>query len=347
MRKRVVIEALALRHKPCGLREFTGQVCLRLARHSHPSVALTFIVPPRMSGCFGNDVDYIEAGPVKARMLRRLPLVKADLFHALHQLCLVKNLPGARNKLLTIHDINFAHTRKGRRYKAAEARFLYRLGHATHLSFISSYARDDVAAHFPNRLPSRVIYNGVTRPDIADARPPQTLSGMTRPFLLHLSSLVPYKNPHLLVEMMDSLPDRTLVIAGQNHNAALEQMAAKRGNVIMAGPVNDRERAWLYANCEAFLFPSMAEGFGLPPLEAMLAGKPVFLSNLTSLPEIGGNAAFYWNDLTPSVMARELQEAMANPPSADVMRLQARQFSWDLAADMYFQYYLDILNTQR
>ena len=55
--------------------------------------------------------------------------------------------------------------------------------------------------------------------------------------------------------------------------------------VIIAGPVSADDKNWYYANCEAFAFPSLAEGFGLPVIEAMNHGKPVFLSRLTALPE--------------------------------------------------------------
>lgn len=343
MMKKVIVEALALGFNPCGLREFTLQICSRLARKSHPGLSMTFIVPPGMSGCFGSGVDYIEAGGIKARLLRRLPLLKADLFHALHQLCLVKHLHGVPNRLLTIHDINFAHTRSGRKYKASEGRFLYRLDHATHVSFISRYAHDDVASRFPFNLPWRIIPNGVTPPDFDSAKRPEALPHGVNGFLLHLSSLAPYKNPKLLVEMMDYLPGRTLVIAGYCKDAMLAAMVAKRSDVIMLGPVTDSERTWLYANCEAFLFPSLAEGFGLPPLEAMLAGKPVFLSTATSLPEVGGDVAFYWPELRPAEMAQVLESKLQNPPDASVLRRQAAQFNWDVAAGSYFQYYLDIL----
>lgn len=340
-RKRIVIEALAAGYIPCGLREYAFQVCPRLLRMKPDWMELVFIVPPGMSGCFGSGAAYIEAGTLKAKLMRRLPMVKADLFHALHQICMVKTLPGVERQLVTVHDINFVHTKTGRSYRHAEGRFLSRVASATHLAFISRFAAEDVAARFPYRQPARVIYNGVTPPDVSRQCRPAGVPGGS--FLLHLSSLDEYKNARLLVKMMDNLPHRRLVIAGNCKDERLAEMVLKRKNVFMVGRVSEEEKTWLYSNCDAFLFPSRAEGFGLPPLEAMHLGKPVFLSTLTSLPEIGGNVACYWPDLEPKAMARELERGLADPSSPEALRLHACQFRWDNTARAYIDYYSDIL----
>lgn len=339
--KRIVIEALAAGYIPCGLREYAFQVCPRLIELKPDWMQLAFIVPPGMSGCFGPGADYIEASDFKAKLMRSVPMVKADLFHALHQICTVKSLPGVNRQLVTVHDINFAHTKTGRSYRHARGRFESRIARASHLAFISRFAAEDVAAHFPYTRPSRVIYNGVTPPDAASAvRPAGVPNGE---FLLHLSSLDEYKNARLLVQMMDLLPQQTLVLAGNCKDSELPQMVAERKNVVLLGRVSDQEKAWLYANCTAFLFPSKAEGFGLPPLEAMHFGKPVFLSTLTSLPEIGGNQAYYWPELRPGAMAAELERRLAEPQNPQARILHARQFSWDTTARAYIDYYTDIL----
>lgn len=340
-RKRIVVEALAAGLIPCGLREYAFQVCPRLIKLKSDWMDLVFIVPPGMSGCFGPGAEYIEAGTLKAKLMRTVPTVKADLFHALHQICTVKRLPGVEKQLITIHDINFFHTKHGRSYRHAEGRYLSRVACATHLAFISRFAAEDVAEHFPYDQPARVIYNGVTAPDIERAvRPAGVPDGE---FLLHLSSLDEYKNVRLLVSMMDFLPERRLVIAGNCKDSELKALVDRCDNVFMIGRVSDEEKTWLYANCTAFLFPSRAEGFGLPPLEAMHLGKPVFLSTLTSLPEIGGNHAYYWPTLEPGTMAAEFVKKISKEQNPEARKIHARQFSWDTTARAYIDYYNDIL----
>jgi len=340
--KKIVIEALAAGYIPCGLREYAFQVCTRLVRRKPGRMRFAFIVPPGMSGCFGQGAEYIEANELKARLLRTLPLIKADLFHSLHQICKVKTLPGVSHRLMTVHDVNFVHTKHGRSYRHAEGRFLSRLHKATHLAFISRFVAGDVAARFPYAQPSRVIYNGVTPPDVtAEKRPDNVPDG---PFLLHLSSLDAYKNVRLLVEMMNFLPERTLVLAGNCKDSKLPAMIAGHGNIVMIGRVSEEEKTWLYNHCDAFLFPSKAEGFGLPPLEAMHLGKPVFLSTLTSLPEVGGREAYYWPELEPQAMARQLTARLSEPQDPEALRRHAQQFSWDRTADEYLKYYAEILS---
>ncbi len=339
--KKIVIEALAAGLIPCGLREYAFQVCTRLIKIAPDWMRLTFIVPTGMGGCFGTGADYIETNEFMAKVMRRVPMVKADFFHALHQICTVKHLPGVEKQLMTVHDINFIHTKSGRSYKHAEGRFLSRMRYSTHLAFISRFVAEDVAEHFPYSQPSRIIYNGVTPPDLKhQVKPVQAPAGN---FLLHLSSLDEYKNARLLVEMMDYLPDRTLVLAGNCKDSKLPEIAANRSNVIMVGKISEQEKSWLYNNCDAFLFPSRAEGFGLPPLEAMALGKPVFLSTLTSLPEIGGNVAYYWPVLNPTNMADFLNNKLRGNVNADLLKRHALTFSWDRTAEEYIKYYGEIL----
>lgn len=79
-------------------------------------------------------------------------------------------------------------------------------------------------------------------------------------------------------------------------------------NVSLLGTVSEEEKVWLYANCEAFLFPSLLEGFGLPVIEAMQFGKPVFSSEETSLKEIGGNFSYFWKNFNPYDMKQLIDE---------------------------------------
>lgn len=341
--KRIVIEATAMGYVPCGVREYTRQLCPRIISRRPDEFQLSFIVPPGFAGCFGTatGVDYLEAGAIKIDVLKYTRFLKADLFHAMHQLCKVWKIPAARRTLLTVHDINFLHTRTGAKLRRATRRFEKRLDTATDLCFISRFVEKDVREHFPTDLPARVIYNGVTPPDPSSGvRPTAAPDGK---FLYHLSSLERYKNPHLLIEMMDYLPDRTLVMAGVRCSD-YEAMASGRKNVVLLGRVSDEENVWLYDNCEAFLFPSKAEGFGLPPIEAMHLGKPVFLSDLTSLPEVGGRAAHYWHNLEPKKMAEIVESGLQEENNAEAIIRQASRFSWDACAEAYVQYYKDILS---
>ena len=123
----------------------------------------------------------------------------------------------------------------------------------------------------------------------------------------------------------------------------LLQQRAVTDRVIMPGEVSDGDRQWLYEHCEAFLFPSLTEGFGFPVLEAMQCGKPVFMSRATSLPEIGGECGFYFGSYDGRHMAEVFTTGMklfqSDPTFPDRCRRQADSFTWRTAAEKYAALY--------
>ena len=268
-----------------------------------------------------------------------------------HQYCLFKSLNCARHKLLTIHDINFMYEKKGSKRQRAIRRFQRKIDRADHINYISSFTRNDVRKYFHIDLPERVIYNGATDLSGLRAERPARFSDLPEGFLFHISSLRPKKNVALLVDMMRHLPHERLVIAGDwqsGYGQMLQQKIAglPTRNIVMLPNVSEAEKAWLYSACKAFLYPSLCEGFGLPPIEAMYFGKPVFLSTLTSLPEIGGKEAFYWDTLLPLPMAERVETALSafSPAQkSEALKRNAARFDWDTCARQYIQYYLEIL----
>ncbi len=111
----------------------------------------------------------------------------------------------------------------------------------------------------------------------------------------------------------------------------------------MPGPIDEATKWWFYAHCEAFLFPSLLEGFGIPVVEAMAFGKPVFSSSLTSLPEVGGSEAIYFPSFDAETVVetfREGMEAYRNDPGMpERLRRQSQQFRWEIAAATYWNLY--------
>jgi glycosyltransferase involved in cell wall biosynthesis len=112
--------------------------------------------------------------------------------------------------------------------------------------------------------------------------------------------------------------------------------------LIFTGAISENDKQWYYANCNAFVFPSLSEGFGLPLVEAMHFGKPIFISNATSLPEIAGDAAYIFPDFDPQHMQAMLEAGMkdftANNRAEKVMA-RAALFNWDEAAQAYLNIY--------
>lgn len=356
MSRLVTIEAYALRLPYCGFVEFVTQLGRGIARRSRElaeqyDLRFRFVVPKGMAGVFGIDVDYIEVTDADKPTIEKRTDWQSDLYHVPTQYSTFRHMRRCRAKLVTVHDVNFVHNKRGLSLLVNWLRVRSRIRSADYLAFISRYAMADTLAHYKLSAPRRVIYNGVT--DTMAATESTPVDGLQPGrFLLHLSNMQSNKNVDLLVQMTDYLPASLgpLVLAGAWAHASerLRHLAAERPDrVIVVGSVSEAQKIWLYRSCRAFLFPSQCEGFGLPPLEAMSAGRPAFLSGLTSLPEVGGDAAFYFHTLEPEIMAADVVNGLAHfdadPYAAARCRTQALQFNWDQCVDGYIRYYCDIL----
>ena len=108
------------------------------------------------------------------------------------------------------------------------------------------------------------------------------------------------------------------------------------------GRITEKEKSWYFNHCRAFAFPSVSEGFGLPVVEAMSCGKPLFLSELTALPEIGGDVSFYFKDFNPLHMQQVFDAGMLSYITKDMavkIRERSRHFCWHRAARQYLEVY--------
>lgn len=355
------IDAERLRDLNSGL----GQVCLHLGRElvrqQPPGWKLTFLVPNRQTGVFGSGVDYVEAW-----WLRKLWIAgQYDVWHCLHQDS--SYLPwagwpraGQGKLMLTIYDLNFLEradystAKKNRKL----ARLQRKIDRSSLLTAGSGYTAQVVRDHLhvPESLPFPVVHTGVA---VDPAKTPAELpadspihSFTESPFLFFVGVIHPKKNVHTLLPLLEAFPDYRLVLAGPDgHPYAqhIREQAQKLGvadRLLMPGAVDEPTKLWLYAHCEAFLFPSLSEGFGLPVAEAMTFGKPVFISNLTSLPEVGGQEAYYFNDFEPESMAKVLHDGLhdfgQNPLRQERMKKRAAGFSWPDVAGQYWKLYREL-----
>ena len=155
--------------------------------------------------------------------------------------------------------------------------------------------------------------------------------------------------------MLVHLPEIHLVLAGKNttnYAKDLQQLIEKhalRDRIIITGKISEVDKYYYYKNCLAFVFPSLREGFGIPPIEAMAFGKPVFLSNKSSLPEIGGPHAFYWEHFEPKHMATVFQDGInryTNDKENYRQKYQqhAASYNWKNTAKKYIEVYKELLS---
>ena len=346
----------ALQHWHDGLGEVSRQLGLALAQQA-PALRdklgwrLHFHMPQQFHGVFGNEVGYL--GTHTTQRWLHLRACRFALWHHIHQHIRLRAPLGTLRQVETVHDLNFLHLKQGAKVDRYRQRLKARLQRRDAVVAITHHVAADIARELaPLTTPVHVIHNGVT--DLSTA-PQQAVEGLDAPgqppFLLHISRMAPSKNIVALLALAAAWPDQTLVLAGasSDYSAAVQRQVAEQrlSNVRIHLDISEAQKAWLYAHCSGFIFPSLTEGFGLPPLEAMHFGKPVFLSRLTSLPEIGGTVAHYFDSFDGQAMRQVVQAGVADHAKfnrAGVLRAHARQFSWHECAADYLAQYRQLLN---
>jgi glycosyltransferase involved in cell wall biosynthesis len=177
--------------------------------------------------------------------------------------------------------------------------------------------------------------------DSGAARAAVTSYGITRPFVLFVSSLWPYKNCDGLLRAWalarHELGNRQLVVVGsardQEYLASLRSLAGELGiteDVVFTGGVPLEETVTFYRAADAFVYPSLNETFGLPILEAMACGCPVVTSDTSAMPETAGGAAVLSDPKDPASIARAIAEAVGSGRDSlrDLGLARAHQFTW-------------------
>ncbi|CAA9367811.1 MAG: hypothetical protein AVDCRST_MAG68-5457 [uncultured Gemmatimonadetes bacterium] len=168
-------------------------------------------------------------------------------------------------------------------------------------------------------------------PSLEDARERVGAYGIASPFVLSVATLSPHKNLRRLVEAFalvssGPLSGRTLVLVGKpgrgNELGALHDTIAAlglQGRVVLPGYVPDHDLPAFYRAAELYVFPSLYEGFGLPLLEAGACGTPVAAARAGALPEVGADAAVYFDPYDPADIARAMTDIVASPALRGVL----------------------------
>ena len=303
---------------------------------------VTLLVPKAFVGAFGDKVGYLEARDI----YRLLPCLMPhyDLWHSIHQMSPFRPSSRSTRRIVTIHDVNFIYEKRGAKRQKYTHRLQCECDSADVICFISRFAQNDTAKHINiGDKPQHVIYNGVATLTEGPQEPVAQVSDGT-PFMLSIGVLKAKKNLHTLLPMMDLMPGFRLIIAGDDSDTYAQQLRdqlPQHPNVSIVGTVSNEQRRWLYAHCSALLFPSLSEGFGLPIIEAMQWGKPVFCSDRTSLPEIGSTHAFYFTDFEPESMAAVVKRGLAafDATAALAEQKYAATYSYESHMRQYWSIY--------
>lgn len=242
-------------------------------------------------------------------------------------------------KLIThIHDVSFKVYRKLISWK--DIFFLdifipWSIGRADKVVAVSQFTKDEIEKYYPNsRGKTELIYNAVAddfaehlkNPEIKKQQIKQVREKYNLPerYILALGTMQPRKNIPFLVKsyskIYKQLDGVKLVLVGKkahNFDTEIEKLIEKsddnfRKNVMFTGYVDENDKASVFAGAEVFAFPSLYEGFGIPPLEAIHCGTPVVISNISVHTEVFKDTVEYFNPFDIDQCAEVLYDVISN-----------------------------------
>jgi glycosyltransferase involved in cell wall biosynthesis len=238
-----------------------------------------------------------------------LKKIKPDLVHFPHF-----NVPFFYNQafIVSIHDLILTKYPSRRATTLGPLKYFWKnlfyrlvIRHAIHKSraviTMAEFTKKEIVEKFKiQNSKIKIIYEGVTKLRENNNEVDLKKYGINKDFVLYVGNAYPHKNLEFLVQAWKNLKeDYQLVLVGQPDYfyQRLEKMILDlnlKDKVILTGYLSDQELAGLYQQAQAYVFPSLCEGFGLPPLEAMQFNLPVLVSNTSCLPEILKDSALYF-----------------------------------------------------
>ncbi|HOX90657.1 MAG TPA: glycosyltransferase family 1 protein [Burkholderiaceae bacterium] len=268
--------------------------------------------------------------------------------------------------VVTAHDlswIRYPQTHPAERVEVMNRLFPRALETAAHVITDAAFVRDEIIAEF-GVAPDRITSVPLGAREIFHPRSPDDCQAVLaergleyRGFVLCVGTLEPRKNLELVIRAYAAMPEsyrarRPLVLVGMkgwltSGLESLMQPLVAAGQIRPQGYTSDADLAVLYAAAQVLVYPSLYEGFGLPPLEAMASGTPVIVSNRSTLPEVVGEAGVQLDAADESGLREALRRMDEDPAwwnaRAVASLAQARQFSWARCARETLAVYRKVL----
>jgi glycosyltransferase involved in cell wall biosynthesis len=217
----------------------------------------------------------------------------------------------------------------------------------------SNYVKEDIV-NYTHIKPDKVTVTYESADKIQDK--PEVVPALKgKRYIMYIGKPFPHKNLQRLIAAFNIIkttdPDLVLVLAGKKDvlYSRVEEDVKTKGvdNIVFTGFVSEGQLRWLYENCQAYVFPSVSEGFGLPGLEAMIHGAPVVSSNYTCLPEVYGEAAEYFDSMDVNDMASAIRKVINDETLRkkliDAGYKQVAKYSWERMTRQTLAVYKTIL----
>jgi glycosyltransferase involved in cell wall biosynthesis len=294
--------------------------------------------------CLGWDVKDVKIYSVFEQYIY-LKIPSSKLFWSPHW-----NIPllpiRAKKRMVTIHDVYhlaFANQFSALKRWYAKLMIHQAVSRSDIILTVSEFSKQEIIKYTGTKKTIHVVHNGIgVDPSIYD----DSLGSLVdAPYILYVGNVKPHKNLSRALAAFEALPaqyaDVKFVIVGKKENFitgddAFIQRALLNPNVIFTGYVDDARLVGYYKHAILLFFPSLYEGFGLPPLEAQACGCPCLVSNAASLPEVCGDSVIYCDPYDVNDMSVQLERLLSNKALQDDLITKGfeniKRFSWEKSA---------------
>jgi glycosyltransferase involved in cell wall biosynthesis len=273
--------------------------------------------------------------------------------------------------IATIHDLTMVKSPSGKSQLSIFKRPFYKwvlndaINSSSLISTISNQTKKDIIKFYNTKKDKiKVTPLSIDKDRYQPVKPEVGQKSLekysiNKPYLLFVSQLRPHKGIGYLLEAFKILKkeyqqdDLKLVLVGKDFGkfpklTSQINKAKREGDVIAPGFIENEDMTALYSMADCFVFPSLYEGFGLPPLEAMACKTPVAASNRSCIPEVLGKAALYFDPKDPALMASIINTLLINQKLADKLVKrgvkQVEKYSWQKTAQETFKLYQQVVN---
>lgn len=325
--------------------EFCGNLFNFLGRNDNSAVLAGISMPVQESGVFPYGIY--------RRIWGLFPIPYQNLFPECADLSIFFNYivpPHINGKVMTtVHDLTylrFPETMNGKNRRRIRRDIRYSVERSDCVLTISEFSKREimellgVPEECVSVVPCAPSLSGKTEDFAACA----AKFRLRRPYLLYIGTIEPRKNLVRLIQAFnrlkreENIPHQLVLAGGKSWaNEEIYRTVAGAEAMVFTGYLTEGEKNSLYQNAAVFVFPSLYEGFGIPPLEAMSFGCPVMCANTSSLPEVVGDAAELVDPLDETGIAQGIWNVLSDPARAEELRqhgyARAKKYTWTASAD--------------
>ncbi len=372
MKHKIVIDSISLLSSLTGIGRYTYEISKYIQESDDFEAEFYYgyfskkIINPHSHAKSKKFKSIITSKPIIKKIARKFLTVSSGFFSKKYDLYFEPNfIPiesiKARKVVTAVHDFSFLHYKNfhpKERIEYFENTFFKNIKNSDIIITGSKFTKKEIIEHLHFKDDEvKVIYHGINHRLFKLYHDLDLSFQLPKKFIFSAGSIEPRKNLLGLLNAYNSLNEEIkeeyhLVLAGfkgWNNIEIIRLIDSNRSYIHYLGYIADVELAKVYNLASLFVYPSFYEGFGLPPLEAMACGTPVITSNVSSLPEVGGDAVVYCDPFNVEDIKEKIEMVLSDEKLQQEMiqkgLKRAKEFTWKKSAQEHLRVFQEVLNS--